>query len=147
MGYTHYWYNQDGFTPAQWEQFTSIISGYISRSGMLANGLGQPDTSPYIDPEVVSFNGIEPHAFETCHIVQAGERFSFCKTGARPYDALVVAVLVTANRCNPAFMVHSDGRLAELADGIQIAGDWINESNPGGLPPVLPPFNAAEIRP
>lgn len=63
MGYTHYWYTKkEVATPAKWKEFCKDVKKIFDYSQnelgiKLANGAGDPGTSPEITPDKIWFNG------------------------------------------------------------------------------------------
>jgi hypothetical protein len=92
------------------------------------DGTGQP----HVDTELVSFNGDASRGIdcETCHIprvfepepwmeqfVVDGLYRGFCKTNRHPYDAVVVAVLLSFQHHFPTVRLSSDGGPTQLTPG------------------------------
>jgi hypothetical protein len=133
MGYTHYW-KSAGFTPAQWKtlQFAARVIAERSKAAgaPLAGWAGKGQ--PTINGKAIRLNGVDPDSFETFALEPRASRFSFCKTGRRPYDAAVVALLIVAARINPWFSWTSDGDPGEHADGRTMARDLPTAGCTGG---------------
>lgn len=138
MGYTHYW-NGGEFTATQWTQLRECAKTIIRRARREGvsiagwDGTGAPD----IGVEVLRLNGRAPHDFETFTLSRFGAEFEFCKTGRRPYDAAIVALLIVAARLNPAFRWRSDGDAVDHIAGEKLARDLPVAGATGG---------AAEVR-
>jgi len=121
MGYTHYW-NNDEFTASEWQElllaaaavFASVRGKHIAIAGW------DGKDKPTITLDRISFNGRAPNDFETCAINRTGDKFTFCKTGRRPYDLAVVALLVCASKIGP-LQWSSDGDEEETREGRELA--------------------------
>lgn len=116
MGYTHYWDVSEeseksfAFLLADTK---SIIDAVKGNGGIkIVDGMGAAGSHPSLDEGLIVFNGEEPEDYETFYFAKDGRGFQFCKTGNRPYDAVVCAVLIRAK-------VH-------YGDGISVSsdGDW-----------------------
>ena len=117
MGYTHYWTMPDDATYAEaWAQIvrdTQMIADAVSERGIVLgnwNGVG----TPTIDNGTISFNGWasadEDYESFTLNAPGSGSsNFEFCKTGLRPYDLAVTAVLLRVHMLVPSFTISSDG--------------------------------------
>jgi len=116
MGYTHYWnVREEGeksfaFLLADTKTIIDAERSHV----VLVNGMGDEGTSPELSEGRIVFNGEDPDGYETFYFAKDGRGFQFCKTGRKPYDAIVCAVLIRAK-------VH-------YGDGIEISsdGDWEN---------------------
>ena len=108
MGYTHYW-NHGSFTDAQWRILTMNAALLIKASRICAGWDGDVHTEIEISNNVISFNGVGEDAHETFALTRAPSEFTFCKTARKPYDAVVVAVLVSAALQADHFEWSSDG--------------------------------------
>jgi len=122
MGYTHY-FEPPTFTDETWVEFCRQVRGICivaeSLDIMLAwcvdeDGDTDPDFGGYID-----VNGVEEESCENLFIRRTDNRWSFCKTRRRPYDAAVVAIL-TAGKKMGLIDWSSDGLRGEHEDGIAL---------------------------
>lgn len=118
MGYTRQWQQVRKMTQREWARLTACIEPIQRLSGVdLAGPLGVG--APVVTRGRIAFNGAaQTHEdYETFELMPApGVAWPFCKTGHRPYDAAVAAVLTAADRIAP-------GAFSELtADGG--AEDW-----------------------
>lgn len=113
MGYTHYWNPTRGFSDSEWVQLRDFVPSLFQVAGesgvALGNGIGRTGSEPVVDDEVIAFNGIGENGYETFMLKKDGTGFAFCKTARKPYDAVVVAVLVRASEISDGFMWSSDG--------------------------------------
>jgi hypothetical protein len=117
MGYTHYWTYGPGSAGYRnaWPQIvrdTAVILGHLGSSVALAGPVGTG--APTVDPAGIAFNGAVPHDYDTFELsAPAGGEplWDFCKTGRRPYDIAVTAVLLRCHLLLPdGFRINSDGR-------------------------------------
>ena len=110
MGYTHYWKVRKPFTDEGWTAFVNECKEIFDKATVpLANGLGEKGTKPVIEADKIMFNGVEDDSHETCCIVKGATDFEFCKTSHKPYDAVVVEVLIAAQIHNLSIELTSDG--------------------------------------
>ncbi len=129
MGYTHYWDNET-FTDEQWAQLKAAAAAIftsVRAKGIAIAGWDGKDI-PTMDDERISFNGRDPDSFETCAIKRAADKFTFCKTGRRPYDTAVVALLICAERLGPLHWT-SDGDANEHEQGRMLADRVLKRLN------------------
>lgn len=107
MGYAHYWRNvKRGPFPREFLRATRAV---IAQTYYLKL------TDVRVTQRSVFFNGTH----ET-FVFEPGEEFGFCKTAAKPYDVVVVAVLALAAHYGLA-EVSSDGEPSDWAAGIALA--------------------------
>lgn len=121
MGYTHYWKQSQSFTDKQWRDITAVTRAIIKQSSVkIADGFGEG--KPNITDQRICINGLKDESFETFSIAKIGRTdFEFCKTGYRPYDVVVVAILLYISKTYPEiFEVSSDGDIfnSESEDAI-----------------------------
>lgn len=138
MGYTHYW-SHNGFTPEQWAQLQRAARTIAKRSKAQGAPLGDwqgAGRGPSIDASAISLNGRKGEGFETFMLASTPEEFGFCKTGRRPYDAAVVAILTVAARINSGFTWRSDGDESEHSEGRAMAADLPRKGATGGAATV-----------
>ena len=112
MGYTNYWEHR-GFTVEEWSALRNVTQGLILPS---AREAGIPlvfesdiPEAPEVTKDLIRFNGQDDAGYETFYLTKAPTHFAFCKTGRQPYDAAVIAVLLSAAVINKSFTWHSDG--------------------------------------
>ena len=115
MGYTHYFscdYDSAAYY-AGWPHLVDHTEAIIANCGVALTGPTE-DVSPLVDPvDAIVFNGAADEGYETFRIPAPGlarSEWSFCKTGRRPYDLAVTAVLLTAHILMPdTFRIWSEG--------------------------------------
>lgn len=108
MGYTHYWDHNLDFSEADWKSITDYAKSVIKTSGIpLAGGFAEKGTKPEITDEIISLNGVEEEGHETFYVSRHRDG-GFCKTARKPYDEVVVAILLHMNTFTN-ITVTSDG--------------------------------------
>ncbi len=107
MGYTHYWNQSRDFTREEWTQIREDMEALMSdvqhvQGIPLANGAGEPGTSPETSDTKIWFNGVGDDSHETFCLNrvrppkeewQNQRGGDFCKTARKPYDLAVTAAL------------------------------------------------------
>lgn len=120
MGYSHYFELHKAPSKEQKEEFLSGVRKIIAASGVnIVNGMGDELTVPYIDQDGISLNGCEDDAHETLMIDFNDLSWSFCKTNMKPYDKVVVAILILAETILD-FEWSSDGCDDDFIDGKEL---------------------------
>jgi len=108
MGYTHYWQHNLDFSEADWKSITDYAKSVIKTSGIpLAGSHGVKGTKPEITDEDIWLNGVEKDSHETFYVARHRDS-GFCKTERKPYDKVVVDILLYMNRFTN-ITVSSDG--------------------------------------
>lgn len=123
MGYTHYFPQKHDFTETEWKSITTFAKKLFKyKKDILANWNGDKGTKPEISETEISFNGIDEDAHETCTIHRFNDKeFNFCKTAEKPYDAVVVALLIYINDvAKSALDISSDGNKADWKAGLDL---------------------------
>jgi hypothetical protein len=129
VGYTHYWRVDRDADRARLVEAGREMAKVLRASAVpLADGMGEPGTEPVIDLDAGSvwFNGVEDDGCETFYWPpdlgrpaqnDPGRTFDFCKTWGMPYDSVVVACLLVAQRVlGEQIEVTSDGTLEDFLD-------------------------------
>lgn len=112
MGYTTYFSRTRAFTPAEWLDITTHARTFIGLARAYGVDVAGPAGTgqPVITGDEIALNGRGEEAFETFALSREPGGWEFCKTGLRPYDDVVGAVLLYASRRAPdAIAVDSDG--------------------------------------
>lgn len=138
MGYTHYWYiNYNGadLDKNLWNEFMIIARDIILRSDvMIRDGFGQ--NLPIIRDDLLWLNGDADlnEDFETMFITPIYDKskpkvgvneFNFTKTGRRPYDKIVVAILLIFKYMFwNQVILKTDGETEDLIAGFEIANRY-----------------------
>lgn len=134
MGYTHYWTQTRDFTREEWSQIREDMEALLIdvqhvQGIPLANGMGEPGTSPEITDDKIWFNGAGDDRHETFCLDrvrppkeewQSRRGNDFCKTGRAPYDLAVTAALCyLASVTDPiSHSVSSDGHGRDFLEGL-----------------------------
>lgn len=118
MGYTHYW-SHPAIGDEAWAELAADTERILATTVVpIAGPAGTK--GPIITHEAIRFNGVAAtdDDYETFELTPAPTTavFDFCKTGLRPYDAVVGAVLLRAYRIVGGFSLRSDGDIS--------GGDW-----------------------
>lgn len=113
MGYTHYWTIKE---PISADAFAKLQEG-IKAITKTANEAGISISNESTDG-TIGFNGAGRDAHET-FVIQLGDTgFNFCKTAAKPYDAVVTASLIHAKKIfGDAIEISSDGSWLDWQGG------------------------------
>lgn len=147
MGYTHYFktkkVSQEKFKELvqtakklhdNLPKFSTSAGGYYTTDPLsIRDGLGEG--KPEFSNNMIDFNGNASLDLdhETFRIENKNEN-SFCKTARKPYDLLVVAVLIAASQItgltfsSDAF--NQDGSCDDLQDGIDFYNHVCKPKNP-----------------
>ena len=122
MGYTHYWYLPEEISTNEWGELIRDVEKILNDVAVNQILLTEFEVSD----ERITFNGAGDDAFETFYLVRTKtitkgdmRRFGFCKTARKPYDLVVVAVLLALvhNVTDSAVDVKSDGGVADWEPG------------------------------
>lgn len=129
MGYTHYWNITQPMTAYEWADICKSAITYCTRSSVpvhIETSMHMP--APYgketkrIQSQI-KIEGIGEAGYETFLLYPyeyVGE-FACCKTGRRPYDEIIVAVLNrAAERCPEKFFWKSDGNWNDHEAGLTL---------------------------
>lgn len=111
MGYTHYFEPGREYTPEQWEAFRKECEKLKNKMrGVKIGGCndGYGVGEPEFTADCVGFNGKGYDSHEPFVISPNNQKWSFCKTGRKPYDRLVGACLISANK-HLGYTFDSDG--------------------------------------
>ena len=120
MGYTHYWDNP-GFTNDEWSEAQKYAKRIVGATYVPIQFEDDIAAAPQIDNDVIRFNGVGGAAHETFFVEKHPNRgFGFCKTAYKPYDEVVVAMLIMLSRVNPRFTWSSDGDDSDHVEGMKL---------------------------
>lgn len=118
MGYTHYWRS---LKPTK--ELAEITKEIIRISGVKIcneDGTGKP----IVEEDYIGLNGTEENdqCHESFYISNKVDDFNFCKTARKPYDKVVVAILVGAIDLEVpgCESITSDGDVNDWKDGIKL---------------------------
>jgi hypothetical protein len=119
MGYTHYWRQVQEVDAAKFASFTKDVASILKTADDAGIPLGDSGGQgvPEVTDSVIAFNGFDSYGYES-FILKLGEESSFCKTGERPYDCVVTAILIALKRSlGDAYKVTSDGHWGDWREG------------------------------
>ena len=132
MGYTHYW-NGNGSKRdvSKFAEFSTVariaIDLATSRGIELGDFMGEGG-EPEVNEKRIAFNGIGDDSHESFVVTPEQTDFEFCKTNYKPYDVVVVAVLVLYKYFFPEIRFSSDGDLGELQEGVELASEALGKN-------------------
>lgn len=133
MGYTHYWNHTPRCEDDVWKTVRIIVKQIFDITHVPLQYEYDSPKPPVVDGMGIRFNGVEDDGHETFFFDKEDSGFNFCKTACKPYDEVVVAVLITLARHYPGFAWTSDGDYEDFK-----AGGLLYEQA-SGL--TLPPYN------
>lgn len=121
MGYTHYW-----TLPATHARtFANLArlakAAWVASPIRVAFEYDQPDKQPVFNSKRIRFNGVGDNGHETFSLTFGDNERQFCKTAQKPYDELVVAILILAAKNLPGFSWSSYGDPVDHRDGLALA--------------------------
>lgn len=118
MGYTHFFTLKNPIKPADWARVKTIAGRIIQAA--IADGIALDVDSGDSD---VHLNGVGENAHETFFLHPSHLGFNFCKTAAKPYDIVVVAILAAIHTETKGvyFEIRSDGDAKDWVDGVALA--------------------------
>ena len=132
MGYTHYW-NEVKVQPEIWKAFVKLAKKAADASSIrIAWEFDETSKKPEFNAKGIRFNGCGDNGHETFVLRPNGSGFNFCKTAEKPYDEIVVSILILAAKYLPGFSWSSDGDNKDFRDGLALAqqvDDSITETN------------------
>ncbi len=120
MGYTHYWENTAQIIPENALAIIREVVGTAYIDGVIQ--FEQDDKKPpVVSRSLIRFNGVGENAHETFYFdvnddyrTGDGKSFAFCKTACKPYDAVVMKVLIVLKYfLRDELRVTSDGSFSE----------------------------------
>ena len=127
MGYTHYWRQYDGFNSDKWD---TLVQHSLHLQAASPVTLADVEMSDF----QISFNGVSPQNHETFTLDRAmpppnltdrlpekDHFFSFCKTAQKPYDLMVMCVLLVANALEPDVITYAtDGAESDWQPAVDL---------------------------
>jgi hypothetical protein len=127
MGYTHYWDRPKvQISKNVWGRFIEDVQKIIdARIDILCFESHAPDTPPICSLDFIQLNGKGNEGHETFTLYRRpGSDWQFCKTAAKPYDAVVTAILALAkHHLGNRITVSSDGNEKHWTEGLQLVSD------------------------
>ena len=125
MGYTHYWSDESHapLPPSALDTIEGVLQPAYS-AGIIQREHDDP-RPPLITATEIRFNGVGDMGHETfCFDSRDALPSDACKTARKPYDELVMKVLLILAYYRPGFELNSDGFFAqEWLEAIE----WFNE--------------------
>lgn len=125
MGYTHYWTDFGGADtlPTEAVRLIKQVTDQAYRQGLIQR---EHDDSrpPRVAAQEVRFNGVGEEGHETFrYSTSPGDEIGFCKTARKPYDAVVMRVLLILGYYREGLTIRSDGEFdGEWAEALA----WFN---------------------
>lgn len=95
MGYTHYFELQKAEKKIP-EKALKIIEPILEeayKTGLIQQEYDKPEPPICTEKEIL-FNGVGENGHETFYFTPDNTKFNFCKTARKPYDAVVMKVLL-----------------------------------------------------
>jgi hypothetical protein len=137
MGYTHYFYTPKQITDAEWDALLGRVRTLYTAlpAGLLIRG-GFGTEEPVFDQEMIWFNGdkaggascetlliekkVDADSYDYRSADESGRLcFNFCKTGRKPYDLFVCAVLIALKDSVPKSRITTDGGAEDWAAALE----------------------------
>lgn len=117
MGYTHYWKQHRDFTDEEWADICAFANEVIHKSGVAIagwDGFGFPE----ITGETIDLNGTDEESLENFSLDRKVIDYStiFCKTARKPYDVVVVAILIYVSKRCDCLDIWTDGDMVFHGD-------------------------------
>jgi len=121
MGYTHYWrFDTLPVIPAEARVVLKEILDKAYADGIIQYE-ADVQKEPFLTDTEIRFNGVGEDGHETFHFnihddyrTEDGRVFAFCKTAKKPYDAIVMRVLITLKYfLRDGLNVSSDGSFGD----------------------------------
>ena len=131
MGYTHYWRQYDGFNSDKWD---TLVQHSLHLQAASPVTLADVEMSDF----EISFNGVSPQNHETFTLDRAmpppnlrlpekDHFFNFCKTAQKPYDLMVMCVLLVANELEPDVITYAtDGAESDWQPAVDLVNKVCN---------------------
>ncbi len=128
MGYTHYWTDEgQGKIPADAVARIRRVTEEAYLQGLIQREDDDP-RPPLVTANEVRFNGVGDEGHDAFRFAPGDDAFCFCKTARKPYDAVVMRVLLILAYYRPGLEIRSDGA---FHDEWQPALDWFDETQTG----------------
>jgi len=118
MGYTQYWNTSTDATPEAYKTLMNVATAIIPLSSAIICG-GNGEGLPEINKDEIWLNGSakEDCDYETFAIEFNSGENGFCKTEHRPYDEVVVAILIAGKKLGIITSWGSDGEYEDFKAG------------------------------
>lgn len=128
MGYTHYFEQKAEVEPRRWHDVAARAKRIIDAAPCEIRREYDESEPPTVTADLIRFNGADDAGYETFYLERSSVGFHFCKTDRRPYDAVVVAILLVLDKYAPGCHdIASDGRAASWEAGKALAESALGE--------------------
>lgn len=117
MGYTNYWVVKEGNSEFDQDTLNSVnkIIAEAKNQGIALDAEDEGSV-PVVSDEIIWFNGVGDESHETFVIDLYHTGWNFCKTQGKPYNAVVVALMI---------LLEDRGYLADIgSDGGKKDDEW-----------------------
>jgi hypothetical protein len=125
MGYTHFWTDGDAAEalPDPAVDLLQRLAAAAHAAGLIQRDHDDP-RPPRVTARTVRFNGVGDAGHEAFHFdTRTVGGYGACKTARKPYDAVVMRVLLVLGHYRPGLEVRSDGAFeVEWAEALA----WFN---------------------
>lgn len=140
MGYTHYFTQKRHATDEEWDNITHDFRTLYNNGDLPTIQFEDDiDNPPQIDGDMIRFNGPGDQGCETMALRRKWTGSDFCKTGEKPYDSAVTALLALCHYHAPdVWEIRSDGDMDDWEEGILIATRAFNDAQLASGMPVPP---------
>lgn len=109
MGHTHYFNRSSGTSKKIWDVIISDCKKAYAASGLTLYKDFNCPLAPLFGSRAIRFNGLGIEGHETFYIPKSGIVSDFCKTALKPYDLMVMMVLLIYRHHDKSFSFSSDG--------------------------------------
>ena len=125
MGYTHYFrMHEDGaeFSEQEWLAIQRDFRRVAQAADVkICYEFNMPHQLPLIGDDFIQFNGPGDAGHETMVLArQPIKAFNFCKTNQKPYDLLVMALLIIVFQHTQRLQITSDGTTDEWQPAVDL---------------------------
>lgn len=121
MGYTHYFEFKTVPHEIKVREFLGLVRRIINTSNVPIQRCYDDPRPPCVTPSLILFNGVGDDGHETFELKPTSTKWGFCKTAQKPYDEIVVAILLAADMIfGNDFNWSSDGDDEEHEAGRQL---------------------------
>lgn len=139
MGFTHYYQLAQPISENDWAKIKVQMQTLIENSPVpLGDGWGEEGSKPDLTDNHININGIEDNAHETFTVYRLSTKWGFTKTARKPYDVVVVALLVLLHH-DANLLVSSDGGYDDWVDGLNFLNKTLDANY------TIPSLNSDEF--
>lgn len=110
VGYTNYWVVKEGNSEFDQDTLNSVnkIIAEAKNQGIALDAEDEGSV-PVVSDEIIWFNGVGDESHETFVIDLNRTGWNFCKTQGKPYNAVVVALMILLEERGYLTDIGSDG--------------------------------------